>query len=175
MVNNNSKIIKSTIWIIICTAIFKVLGFCREFALSYFWGTSGVSDAYLISQTIPGTLFDVIGTGLSTCFIPVFYNVLKEKGSLYANAFTNKMITIILTISILLIVLVWINTSLFVKVFAVGFEDNILKLACGFTRIGILSLVFSTYVFVYGSFLQAHNEFLPISWTAIIQDIIVLL
>ena len=61
--NSYSSIIKSATLIMVCTIVFKLLGFIREFVLAYFFGTSGVSDAFLISQTIPGTLFDFVGAG----------------------------------------------------------------------------------------------------------------
>lgn len=158
-----------------CTIIYKILGFLREFALSYFWGTSGISDAFLISQTIPGTLFDFVGTGLTTCFIPIYYTILNERGRSEANRFTNKIITIIFSFATFLIITVWLDTSFFVKIFASGFEGDTLELACGFTRIGILSLYFSALVFVYGSFLQAEKQFFPSSGTAVLQSVFVLI
>lgn len=170
-----SLILKSASIIMICTIIYKILGFLREFALSYFWGTSGVSDAFLISQTIPGTLFDFVGTGLATCFIPIYYSILSNNGRDKANLFTNKIITIIFTFATFLIITVWIDTPLFIKIFASGFEGETLKLACGFTRVGIMSLYFSALVFVYSSFLQAEKQFFPSSITAVLQSVFVLI
>lgn len=172
--NRSEHIVKSVSMIVVFTIIFKVLGFCREFFLSFFWGTSGVSDAFLISQTIPGTLFQFVGVGLTTCFIPVYYSVLKQDGQQGANRFTNKLTTLILLFSTLLILLVWMDTPLFVKIFASGFSDETLDLACVFTRIGILSLYFSTFAFVYESYLQANQNFLPGAITSVLQSALVL-
>ena len=170
-----SSIVKSVSIIVVFTIIFKILGFCREFFLSYFWGTSGVSDAFLISQTIPGTLFQFVGVGLTTCFIPVYYLIEKKEGLAQANVFTNKLTTIILFFSTILITAVWIDTPLFVKIFASGFSDQTLSLACDFTRIGILSLYFSTFAFVYESYLQAHRRFVPGAASSVLQSILVLI
>lgn len=158
----------------ICTVAYKLLGFLREFLLSYFFGTSGISDAFLISLTIPGTLFEFVGTGLATCFIPIIFSIVSEQGLEKANVFTNKVTTLIFAFSTLLILLVWIDTPLFVKIFASGFKDETFNLACDFTRIGVLSLYFSALVFVYGSYLQAHKVFLPNSITAVFQSAVVL-
>lgn len=174
MPSQSSHIVKSVSLIMVFTIIFKFLGFCREFLLSYFWGTSGVSDAFLISQTIPGTLFQFVGTGLTTCFIPIYYSVKNANGLDAANVFTNKLTTLILFFSTILILLVWIDTPLFVKIFASGFKDETLDLACSFTRIGIMSLYFSTYAFVYESYLQAHRVFIPSVATSVLQSILVL-
>ena len=40
--------------------IAKISGFARELALSYFFGASEVTDAYLISLTIPTVIFNFI-------------------------------------------------------------------------------------------------------------------
>lgn len=169
-----SSIIKSATVIMICTVAYKLLGFLREFLLSYFFGTSGISDAFLISLTIPGTLFEFVGTGLATCFIPIFFSIVNDHGIDSANRFTNKVTTLIFAFSTLLILLVWFDTPLFVKIFASGFKEDTFEMACDFTRIGILSLYFSALVFVYGSYLQAHKVFLPNSITAVFQSALVL-
>lgn len=57
------------ILLMIITIISKVLGFGREITLSYFYGASNISDAYLISLTIPLVIFSFIGIGISTGYI----------------------------------------------------------------------------------------------------------
>ena len=44
---------QTAIILMIITVGSKILGFAREIVLSYFYGASNISDAYLISQTIP--------------------------------------------------------------------------------------------------------------------------
>lgn len=170
-----SNIMKSATLIMMCTVIYKLLGFFREFILSYFWGTSGISDAFLISLTIPGTLFDIVGVGLTTCFIPIYFDLLKSGSKYQAYAFTNKVCTLIFVFATILILLVWIDTPLIVKLFASGFSDETLNYACQFTRIGVLSLYFSGFVFVLTSYLQTENRFFSASGTAVYQSALVLL
>lgn len=173
--NDGNRMLKSISSVLICTIIFKLLGFCRELVLSYEFGTSGISDAYLISQTIPSTLFEFVGVGLTTCYIPIYYKIQEEKGREKAFQFTNKITTIIVSFATLLILLVWLITPLFIQLFASGFEGSTFFYAKWFTRIGILSLYFSTFTFVYSSFLQANNIFFPSSFSAIMQSIFILI
>jgi putative peptidoglycan lipid II flippase len=44
---------RTVLLVMIITILSKFLGFGREVALSYVYGASAVTDAYLISQTIP--------------------------------------------------------------------------------------------------------------------------
>ena len=144
---------------VIFTLLAKVLGFVRELLLSYFFGATGMSDAYLISQTIPGTIFQFVGTGLTTCFIPVYYRVLREHDRDECDTFTNKVLTMVLSFSTVIMALVWLFTPVIVKIFASGFAGNTLEMAIVFTRIGICSLYFSSVIYVYSSYLQANNVF----------------
>ena len=144
---------------VIFTLLAKVLGFVRELLLSYFFGATGMSDAYLISQTIPGTIFQFVGTGLTTCFIPVYYKVLREHNRDECDTFTNKVLTMVLSFSTVVMALVWLFTPVIIKIFASGFTGNTLEMAIIFTRIGICSLYFSSVIYVYSSYLQANNVF----------------
>ena len=167
--------IKTIGYVMIFTVIGKLLGFIRELLLSYYFGASGISDAYLISQTIPGTIFQFVGTGLATCFIPVFYSIKSEKGIDTANNYTNKITTIILLFSTIVIVLIWCFTYETVKIFASGFEGENLKYAIIFTRIGICTLYVSTLIYVYNSYLQANEKFMPTAFSALPYNIAIII
>ena len=56
---------KIGIVLILIQIISKIFGFAREIVLSYFYGTSTISDAYLVAFTIPSILFTLIGTGIT--------------------------------------------------------------------------------------------------------------
>lgn len=159
---------------VIFTLLAKVLGFVRELLLSYFFGATGMSDAYLISQTIPGTIFQFVGTGLTTCFIPVYYRVLREHDRDECDTFTNKVLTMVLSFSTVIMALVWLFTPVIVKIFASGFAGNTLEMAIVFTRIGICSLYFSSVIYVYSSYLQANNVFSITAAAAIPNSLVII-
>lgn len=159
---------------VVFTLLAKVLGFVRELLLSYFFGATGMSDAYLISQTIPGTIFQFVGTGLMTCFIPVYYKVLREHDRGECDTFTNKVLTMVLSFSTVIMALVWLFTPVIVKIFASGFTGNTLQMAIVFTRIGICSLYFSSVIYVYSSYLQANNIFSITAAAAIPNSLVII-
>ncbi len=153
--------------VIIFTLIAKLLGFFRELLLSYYFGATGISDAYLISQTIPGVIFQFVGTGLATSFMPIFFKVLNSEGNEETFKFTNKILTMVFAFSTIVMVSVWMDTPVIIKAFASGFNGETLHYAIWFTRIGILSLYFSSMIYVFNSFLQANNVFGPTAFSAI--------
>ena len=71
---------KTALILMIITIVSKIVGFGREVTLSYFYGASGISDAFLISITIPSFIFSFIGTGVSTGYIPLYSNIEQKYG-----------------------------------------------------------------------------------------------
>lgn len=145
--------------VMIATLFGKILGFLKELVLAYYFGAGKISDAYLVSQTIPGTLFMIIGTGIATCYIPIYIKVKSEEGKSLSDSFTNKFITIIICISIVMTMMVGTIPGLFVKVFAVGFDSETFSYAVQFTRINSISLVFSGLLYCFSALLQAENKY----------------
>ena len=166
---------KAVVNVMIITIVAKLLGFAKEVMLSYFFGASGISDAYLISQTIPGIIFQFVGTGLATCFIPVYSSISNNEGEKGANYFTNTILMIVFIFSTVIVLLVMGNTEFVVKIFAAGFEGGTLKQAVFFTRIGIFSLYFSAIIYVMNSYLQMKNRFSLVAFTAVPNSIMILL
>lgn len=166
---------KAVYSVMVITVAAKILGFGREILLSYYFGASGISDAYLISQTIPGTIFLFVGTGLATSFIPVYMKIKNQNGIREADSFTNTILTLILVFSTIVVLMTWLFTKPLVKLFANGFVGQTLDYAAMFTRIGILSLYFSAMTYVFNSYLQANGFFSIVAFVAIPNSIVIML
>ena len=151
---------KIVFFLMLLTILTKTLGFLREITLSYYYGVSGITDAYLISLTIPSTIFAFIGIGLVTSYIPMYSSIIKDKSEIVASRFTNNLISIIMIISTIVVVIVVIFTFPIVKLFASGFSGETLRLSVLFTRIGIVSIYFSGLIFLFNGFLQIKNDFI---------------
>ncbi len=150
---------KTALLLMLITIISKFLGFGREIVLSYFFGASNISDAYLISWTIPGVVFSFVGVGIATSFIPIFSaadNKNKESGV----SFVNNIINVLLLLVTFIVILVMIFTPQVVKSFATGFDAETSKLAILFTRISIFSIYFSGLIYIFSSFLQIRGNYL---------------
>ncbi|WP_088007062.1 murein biosynthesis integral membrane protein MurJ [Indiicoccus explosivorum] len=141
------------------TVTSKIFGFSRDIVLSYFYGTSSVSDAYLIAMTIPVTIFSFIGIAITTSYVPVYIQILKEKSNNEANQYTSNLINILMLLSLFITISVLIFAEPIVLLFAFGFEEETLSIAVLFTKICIVSIFLFTPVYVFNAFLQAKNKF----------------
>lgn len=166
---------KTAIIIMIITVISKVFGFFRELVLSYFYGASAISDAYLISLTIPAVIFSFVGTGLSTGFIPMFSQIREKHGDSEANKFTNNIINILLLISTVLVVIGLIFTEPIVKLFASGFKGQTLAMAIRFTKLSLVGIYFTGTTYIYSAYLQLNNRFLTPALIGVPYNIIIII
>lgn len=166
---------KTAIIIMIITVISKVFGFFRELVLSYFYGASAISDAYLISLTIPAVIFSFVGTGLSTGFIPMFSQIREKHGDSEANKFTSNIINILLLISTVLVVVGLIFTEPIVKLFASGFEGQTLAMAIRFTKLSLVGIYFTGTTYIYSAYLQLNNRFLTPALIGVPYNIIIII
>lgn len=150
---------KTVLLLIILTIVSKFIGFGREIILSYFYGASNVSDAYIIALTIPTVIFAFIGRGISTAFIPMYNKVDKNLGPEEANKFTNNLSNVLLVVSTVVVIFGMIFTEQIVRVFASGFEGSTLILATNFTRVSILGIYFTALINVFKPYLQIKGNF----------------
>lgn len=82
---------KATIQVMIITIISKFFGFVREMVLSYVYGASATTDAYLVSQTIPVVVFSFVSAAIATGFIPMYSRIYQEHGREAADLYTSNL------------------------------------------------------------------------------------
>lgn len=150
---------KTALLLMIITIISKLVGFARDLTLSYFYGASSITDAYLISITIPSVIFGFIGTGIATGYIPMYSKIEKLEGSNEGNRYTNNLVNILLVLCTILFVFGLIFTVPIVKLFASGFEGETLEMAISFTRVTLVGMYFTGLISVFNGFLQIKGNY----------------
>lgn len=154
----------------------KVVGFLREIALGYFYGTSFLKDIYVIANTIPTVVFGFITTGIITSFIPIYNQIKEEEGIKRANTFTNNLHGILIILSTVFIILGYIFTDKLVLMFAGGFKANAdtMVYAVEFTRIMMLSLYAIGFSAVFRGYLNINNDFVTPATPAFVMNAIII-
>ena len=140
------------------TIFSKIFGFMRDITLSYFYGASSISDAYLISLAIPMSVIDFIGTGIATGYIPIYSKIEKRLGTEEGLSYNSNLITIIIGICTVILFIAIIFTNPIIKLFASGFDDETLALTAQFTKISIFGIFFTATSYVLRGFLQFKGK-----------------
>lgn len=161
--------------IIIITFLSKISGLLRLITLSYFYGANSTSDAFLISLTISGTLFSIIGVAISTGFIPIFSKILIHKGKVASQVFVNKLINLMLLVSTFIVLISLLFPRQIIYIFASGLNEETLSIAIIFLRITIFTIYFNVLVFIFTGYFHSSNKFLLVSGISIPTNIIIIL
>lgn len=169
-----SNIAKTTIGLMIMTILSKILGFGRELSLGAAYGTTSYSDAYIIAMNIPGVLLAILGTVISTTFIPIYYEAKLESEKI-ASDFTNNILNIICIISVIISIIGFIFAEQLVKIFAVGFSGEILDIAVSFTKILLIGIIFNSINYIITAFMQSNENFIVPSLIGIPFNIIIII
>lgn len=151
---------KTAFIIMLITLLSKFLGFGRDIVLSYFFGASNISDAYLVSMTIPSVIFGFVGSGIVTAYIPMQSRVLDEAGDSQASKFTSNFTNIILLIVTFILILGLLFTESIVKLFAMGFSGETLNMAVIFTKISMFGMYFTALISIFSGYLQIKNNYI---------------
>lgn len=166
---------KTALILILLTVLTKMSGFCRDIVLSYFYGASYISDAYLISLTIPGTIFTFIEIGIVTSYIPIYSEIKRRNGTQSADRFTSNIINFILLGCTVITIFSFLFTTPIVKIFASGFKGETLDWAVIFTRIHVLGIYFYALIFIFKSYLQIRDKFIVPALTGIIPNLMIII
>lgn len=145
----------------ILTLVSKCLGFIREMVMANYFGTSYVTDAYVMAITIPSIIFGGILMAVSTSYIPTYSRIVENYNFDKGNKFTSDIINLLLLLSIVSASIGLIFSNQIITIFASGFGGETAKLSSYFVRITFLYIIFSSMTGILEAYLQYKNNFLP--------------
>lgn len=167
-----NKAMKSTIILAIIMLVSKLSSFVRDIVLTNQYGASYISDAFLVSISVPTILFSGIVSALFTCYIPL-YKEIKIKDIPRVNRFNSNVMTGVFLLSILFVMIYWSFDGSILRLFAVGFDDKTFLLAQNMTRIMTLSMLFMGISYILQGYLQANGSFYLVGAMTIPTNIII--
>lgn len=154
------KLQKSTLTLMLVIIVAKLIGMFRDVVLANYFGTSNISDAYLIAVSVPTLIFYFIGHSLSTAYIPMYNKIKAEKDEKSAQRFSNNILNLSLVVSAFIFAFLFFCPIFAVKVFATGFDDETASIAADLIKLSSPSILFMTILSVLGGYLQANKNFL---------------
>jgi putative peptidoglycan lipid II flippase len=151
--------------------ISRLLGFVRETAIAYRFGTSAVTDAYLVAAVIPQILFMAFNDAVKTGFIPV-YGEYHRQGE--GNAFARTVYVLLGAILILTSFVLVLAAPLVVRLVAPGFGGETYGLTVAMSRILMPGLVFIGLSGLSAGLLHTKKNFVVPAIVAFPSNLIVI-
>lgn len=166
---------KTAITLMLISIFSKFFGFARDVTLSYFYGASNISDAYLISTAIPEALFGFISAGIVTSYIPMYCRIENTEGVNGGNRYTNNLINITLITASIIVILALLYVKPIVRVFASGFDEETFLLTVAFTRISLFSIFFTGLISIFSGYLQIKENYLVPALIGLPMNLVIIL
>ncbi|MGL4830705.1 MAG: murein biosynthesis integral membrane protein MurJ [Vibrio sp.] len=161
----------SIILISIVNLLNQILGFFRDTLVTYYYGASSISDAYVVAVIIPSVIIGIIASGLSAVFVPecIKYESLKCQ--------SDKKYTMLMCISALLIgffmtLIIFSLKDAALSIFAKGFDSTTRDMASDFMVITIFSMPFILINNIISGYFQVAGKQLLSSVVIIPSNII---
>jgi len=165
---------QAAVLIAILATFTKIIGLLREVLVAKYFGTSGITDAFIISMLIPGSLLSIIGGAANILIIPYYL----EKKSLRHEE-TKKFIvsvTIFWGISLTIISsIIFLFSPQFIKIIAPGFTKETFELSVILTRYLIFSGFFTIMIGFFTGIFQAEGQFLIPAFMALLANTLLIL
>ncbi|MDR0879130.1 MAG: murein biosynthesis integral membrane protein MurJ [Clostridioides sp.] len=156
-----ARAVKSAFILFAATILSKSLGFVRDLAIAYVYGANAVSDSYLMALNIISIAFmGLFCVAIQSSFMPIYTSIDKNEGKAKALDFAGNVINIIMLASVVVIVLGWIFTEPLVKLFAMGYTGERLRLTIEMTRIVLFAVGIVSVTYILKAYLEIHNFFL---------------
>ncbi len=143
----------------VITLISKAIGFLRELLIAYFFGTSGLVDAYRIGETIHS-----FGTGLVyTSFDVAGVPLLVERGVRHGERSQRALFASFCTLGLLIAggaaLIVFAFAPVLVRVFAPKLSGDTFRLATVMTRVMFPVSFAMILAGAYGAYYNARRQF----------------
>lgn len=152
-------VIKAAGIVLAMSVIGRLAGFVREQVIASHFGTSAVTDSYLMAFTISSMIYVIIGGALSTAFIPVFSQYLVDQDEDQGWRVTSSVISTAALSMTVITVLGIILAPYLVRLFAPGFDTSQVVLTTKLTRIMFPTVVFSVLTMLVGGILNSYRHF----------------
>lgn len=176
MSENNEKAVRAATMMMIITLVGKILGLIRDTMLAANYGISMEANAFQTASRIPRVFFDAIfASAISASFIPIFNENLEKKGKKSAFEFSNKFITLIAIVTVILTLVGIVFSSELSALFAPKYDTETMLLTSKLLKIMFPTVVFTGIAYSFVGILQSFDEFtIPAALSIVSNGIIIL-
>ena len=138
----------------------KFLGFIREMIMANYFGTTYVTDAYVMSFSILSIIFGGIISAIGTAYTPIYSRVTESMGKESSDRFTSNIMNYLFIITSIISLIGIVFSDQIISFLASGFHGETANLASFFIKVLLFYVVFSSTAAILESYLQYNGVFL---------------
>lgn len=150
---------RATVIVSVLGVLSKIMGFVREQLLAWFFGASGLTDAYVVALAIPTVLTGLISNPVSTAFLPVFASYAAQDDKKGAARLASSVITLSVGVFLLAGLVAIPFAPALVRLYAPGFSGDVFDSAVGLTRLFFPAFALPLLGALYKGILNTYKQF----------------
>lgn len=166
---------KAGVTIMAITMLAMGITYFKDVVLSYFFGTTSTSDAFITAITIPTLIFSFFGSTISAGYIPIYNSILKEEDETKAKKFSTNLMSMLMILFSIIWILIIIFAKQVVFVLASGFTGETLDKTIYFTRVVSGVLLLSVPGAVMCAYLHLKGTFWAVAFRAIPFNLVIII
>ena len=156
----SKKTVKNVGIILGCSIAAKILSYIWEATLAAFLGASDQADAFYMTTSIFGILYPILDLGIWKVFLPIYKTKLVENNDKKAEEVANIAVTLFLTLSVALVLFLFVFAKPLVVIMAPGFAAEKRAITIEYLRISAPTYLLMATTSVIGAMLQSREKFL---------------
>lgn len=154
-----SVVLKGTVILVLFYIVSKIISFLIEMSIASSFGANLYTDSYYLVDGVIAAVGAMLSIGVWKVFMPE-YRIQIVKGNIdKANSITSSLIVIFFILSILLCFLFLCFPSLFIRLFAPGFNDEAIVNAVNILRVLVFIFILGTMTTFPSAILQSRSLF----------------
>lgn len=161
------------------TALSRLTGFARLFAIAYALGNLAVADAYNLANQTPNIVFDfVLGGVLSATLVPVFVERLALRARREAWAAISSVVTLATVALVAVTVVFALVAPLMIDLYTVGSHVHAIgaerEVATYLLRLFAPQIAFYGFIVIATALLNARRSFTAPMFVPVLNNIVVI-
>ncbi len=165
------SISKAVLILSIGTLISKILGFVRELVVAYKFGAGSITDAFVLTNSIPPIIFSALGSAITISYIPIYQSINDSEEKNYFTSCVANFIAVILVIGC---VLICFFPRFVLSFFGAGMPEETRKYATVMLRIATFSFIPASLAHLFKAFSQSNGNFWSTSAYGVVTNIVII-
>lgn len=168
-----NRLLKAATLVSIALALSRVLGYVREALLASRFGATHTTDAYLVAQDIPSSMFAAVSAALVMVFIPVYRSVVQRDGEEAGWRLVHTVFNATLLLALILFGVGMVAAPAIVPLLVPGLPGWALDLSVSLTRLMLPMVFFMALAGVASAVLNANQRFTAPALVGFISNVAV--
>lgn len=150
----------------------KLIGFIRDQLIAARFGTSSVTDAFLVGSMIPNFVAVILASGVGTAYLPIYSRACEIGDTSNRDSLNHAMLRVTLVLGILVGLLGALTSRWTVRWIAPTLADNDFRFAVLTSEIAYATTFLTMLGALLKSVLTGHGKVYAPSWAGLAQNLV---